>query len=120
MPIEVKQVQESTVAHPVNPDEDVFLTVTIGNAQLGASLVVDGSGNTLAKGDIAKVNLGRGSSLLGTAITVFTNVLDVNDVDPNNGVVVVDHFTNVRNDYLYKDTAPQGGIVSFTKHYRFV
>ncbi len=120
MSVVVKEVPATSVVHPVNPAEDVILTVTIGNAQTGASLVVDGNRNTLAKGDIVKVNLGRGSALQGTTITIFTNVLDVNEVDPNNGVVVIDHFTNVRNDYFYTDTAPQGGVVTFTKHYSFV
>lgn len=57
----------------------VILTVTIGNAQLGASIVtIKGDTNIIAKGDITKLDLGASSDLKGKTLNVLTNTLDTN------------------------------------------
>lgn len=71
----------------VNPEAEVILSVTIGNAQIGASVArFKGSAEVLAKGDISKLNLGKGASLVGKSLVVTTNILDSNQL--TNGIVV--------------------------------
>ncbi|WP_224995944.1 hypothetical protein [Cesiribacter sp. SM1] len=117
MPVPVKQVNPVTHTQAINTNSNVNLTVTIGNAQIGSSLVVDNANNVIAKGDKININLGPGGNLKGRSIIIYTNILDVNSID--NGVILVDHFANV-NSFMYVDTAPQGGIVSFTRQYNFL
>lgn len=120
MPIQVKKTTEIIKDHPVNPHQDVYLTVTIGNAQIGGSLVESNEGAQIGKGEIKNLFIGEGSQLIGSTITISTNVLDVNEIDPNNGVVLIDHFTNISENYMHVDTAPQGGVVSFIRKYTFI
>ena len=75
----------------VNPNADVVLTITIGNAQIGASAIrFKDSSVILAKGEIKKCKLGKGSSLVGTTLLVTTNILDSNDL--TDGVVATYFF----------------------------
>jgi len=58
----------------------IVLTVSIGNAQLGASIVtMKGDANIIAKGDITKLDLGAATDLKGKTLNVLTNTLDTND-----------------------------------------
>lgn len=120
MSAQVKQIPPINQTQPVDPNANVTFTITIGNAQIGSSLIVDSRNNIIAKGDKINVNLGRGSNLRGNFITVYTNVLDANNIDPNNGVIVVNSFSNRLNSFMYVETAPQGGLVSFTIRYNFI
>lgn len=117
MPIELKISQQSNQTQRVNPENDVFLSIAIGNAQIGGSYVEDSEGNLIVKGAITNFNLGRGSALVGQRIKIFTNVLDKN---PNNNDVIVFHrFSNIKQSYKYEDTAPEKGVVSIQVEYLF-
>lgn len=73
------------------PDEQVFLTITIGNAQIGGSVVkFKGSSTIIGKGEIKNLKLGSGMDLSGRALKVATNILDVNE--QTNGIVVTYFF----------------------------
>ncbi|HEY0066928.1 MAG TPA: hypothetical protein VGB46_06190 [Flavisolibacter sp.] len=57
----------------------VFLTITIGNAQIGGSIVqFKDAGQPLAKGTIIDLDMGPASALAGRTLLVQTNVLDSN------------------------------------------
>lgn len=57
---------------------DVSLTITIGDGQIGSSLVRLGD-KELASGEVKKQKIGAGSSLKGKTLFVKTVVADVND-----------------------------------------
>ena len=105
----------------VDRSRNVILTATIGNAQIGASVVrFKGSSNVLAKGEIKKCNLGIGSSLVGKKLVVISNILDSNDL--TNGVVVTYFFeactplVTTFNDRVDND----GDIFSYIVEFTFV
>lgn len=77
-----------TVKNRTEPAQDihlgtasqVFLTITIGNAQIGGSIVqFKDAAQPVAKGQIVDLNLGTGAGLDNSVLQVQTNVLDSND-----------------------------------------
>jgi hypothetical protein len=77
----------------ISVNADVLLTITIGNAQIGGSLIQwTGSDAVVAKGAITNLNLGNGSTIKGKVLKIVTNVLDVNG--QTNGIVVTNFFHN--------------------------
>lgn len=117
----IKQRTEPAVNVTVDKTSDVYLDITIGNAQIGGS-VVRFAGNTsiIAKGTISNLNLGLGQSLVGQTIQVVTNVLDVNSI--TNGIVITNYFHNANPaTFPYNDTVDNDGdIFSLTTQYTFV
>ena len=80
-----------TVQLKADGTDDVILTITIGNAQIGASLVrFKNNPDLLGKGEIHNLNLGSKAALAGKTVTVTTNILDANE--QTNGVVVTYFF----------------------------
>ena len=57
-------------------DGQVRLTVTVGERQVGTSVVVV-DGKAVANGDIDDLKLGEGKDLRGEELTVYTLVTDV-------------------------------------------
>ncbi len=64
---------------------NVFITITIGNAQIGGSAVIKGAA-TLATGQITNLDLGSGQTLKGSKVLAITTVSDINQ-NTNNLVV---------------------------------
>ena len=60
------------------PAARVSLAITVGEAQIGAS-VVQLAGNELDRGTIAALPLGHGDQLKGKSLTIKSVVTDVND-----------------------------------------
>ncbi|MCY3819102.1 MAG: hypothetical protein OXH52_07035 [Gammaproteobacteria bacterium] len=60
------------------PAGNVKLTIKVGEAQIGAS-VVQLAGNELDRGTIAGLSLGHGGQLKGSSLTIKSVVTDVND-----------------------------------------
>ena len=117
----IKQVTKPTVNVTVDKASDIYLDITIGNAQIGGSTVrFVNNTNLLGKGAINNMNLGIGQSLVGQTIEVITNVLDVNTV--TNGIVITHYFHNGTPPmYAYNDTVDaDGDIYSLTTQYSFV
>lgn len=99
---------------------DVLLTVTIGNAQIGGSLVQwDDDSTILAKGEITNLNLGNGNSIKGKKLKLITNVLDAND--QTNGIVVTNFFHNCNPQFdTFDDNVDDDGdIYQITTNYTF-
>ncbi len=99
-----------------NQNADVYLTITIGNAQIGASIVKwENATDIIKKGEISNLNLGDGAAILNNnkLLNILTNILDVNPA--TNGVVVTYYFHNATpstltlNDYVDSE----GDIFSF-------
>ena len=90
----IKSKKEAAALNIVDQALDVILTITIGNAQIGGSVVYfkDAAGNIIGKGDISKLSIGSGNQLKGLVLSIDTNILDSN---PSSlGVVANYYFTN--------------------------
>lgn len=79
--------------HFVDVTKDVFLTITIGNDQIGGSRVKwKEQIKLLGIGKIISLNLGKGSDLVGRKLSIVTNFFDRN---PNtNNVSSMYNFNN--------------------------
>lgn len=88
------QVKSSKKSVDLTPgsNSDIFLTITVGNAQIGGSIVRFGDSSIIGKGEIENLNLGKGSELFGKTLQVMTNILDVNE--QTNGIVVTYFFSS--------------------------
>lgn len=117
----IKRRTEPVVTVTVDKSADIYLDITIGNAQIGGSVVrFTGNPSVVGKGNITNLNLGLGQSLAGQTIQVVTNVLDVNSI--TNGIVVTNYFHNaVPATFSYNDTVDSDGdIFSLTTQYTFI
>jgi hypothetical protein len=117
----IKQVTKPAVTVTVDKTSDIYLDITIGNAQIGGSTVRFLNNPTLiGKGTINNLNLGLGQSLVGQTIQVITNVLDVNSI--TNGIVISHYFHNaIPAMFPYNDIVDaDGDIYSLTTQYSFV
>ena len=66
---------------------DVFLTVVIGERQLGTSLAkLDGK--LLMKGAIKKLKVGKGPGLAGSVLTMKSVVTDINDMTNRTSITI--------------------------------
>jgi hypothetical protein len=116
----IKRRTEPAVTVTVDKTADVYLDITIGNAQIGGSVVrFNGNTTIIGKGAITNLNLGLGQALVGQTIQVVTNVLDVNSV--TNGIVVTNYFHNSNPaTFPYNDTVDNDGdIFSLTTQFTF-
>jgi hypothetical protein len=104
-----------------NPAVDVYLTVTIGNAQIGSSRIEWNDENrTFAKGEISNLKLGPDNVVENRTLDVTTTILDANLA--TNGAVVTYYFHNCETVTItLTDTIDiEGGIVSFISQINFV
>lgn len=89
----VKKLVRSNLVVKLTLQHKVFFTVSIGNAQIGGSVVRwKNKQEVIAKGEVTNLELGLGEELRGKILRVTTNVLDVNE--QTNGVVVNHYFYN--------------------------
>lgn len=117
--MKVKKRTES-VKMVADGTDTVILTITIGNAQIGGSVVKNKTTSTIiGKGEIQNLTLGTKAELKGKTITVTTNILDANE--QTNGVVVTYFFhacqppVTTFNDKVDND----GDIFSFIVDFNF-
>ena len=102
-----------------SPDSEIYLTITIGNGQIGGSKVKDGD-TYLAKGDLStQISLGKASVLKDKILDFRTNVLDVNQ--STNKCIISTRIVNENHKVLFSKTdngdAPADGIASFIGSY---
>ena len=84
------EVIESSIT---NSNENVYLTVTIGNAQIGGSVIRwKNSNDIIGKGEILNLNLGKSIDIQDKTLEITTNTLDVNQL--TNGIVNTYYFHN--------------------------
>lgn len=70
--------------HTLNKLKDVFLTITIGNDQIGGSKVKWSDSETyLVQGQVIGLALGKGSMLIGKKLLITTRFYDRNDYTNN-------------------------------------
>jgi hypothetical protein len=78
----------------IEDNSDVILNITIGNAQIGGSLIRWKNENTnLGKGKITHLTLGRGSVIKGKTLEILTNLVDINE--QTNKLIVTYFLQNV-------------------------
>ncbi|MBN9382032.1 MAG: hypothetical protein J0H74_14790 [Chitinophagaceae bacterium] len=92
-----------------NLSSNVILTITIGNAQLGANVLqFKGAPDVFAKGTITNLDLGPGLALRGKTLNIITNILDHNP--STNGVVATYFFSGCTpSASLFSDTVDNDG-----------
>lgn len=89
----VKKLVKTNLVVKVGQKERIYFTISIGNAQVGGSVVRwKNSQEMLAKGEVTNLDLGLGEAIRGKTIRITTNVLDVNE--QTNGIIVNHYFYN--------------------------
>jgi len=105
----------------VSDTENVILTITIGNADIGGSEVKFGdSPDVLIRGKVTDFLVGKGAALRGRTLEITTNVLDVN---PGTNKIVVTHdFDNANpSKSRYDDSVDaDGDIYTLITSYVFI
>jgi hypothetical protein len=117
----IKTKIQNPVDITVSDTELVKLSVTIGNAQIGGSIVqFDGDPKVLAKGDVDGLSLGQGIELRGKKLLVTTNVLDSNTSTMR--IAVKHQFENGRpaEARLSDKVDNSGDIFSWVTTYNFI
>lgn len=122
--MEVKEFELEPIPREIDlikPNDEIYLSVTIGNGQIGGNKVSI-EDDLIVKGDLTQPTyLGSSDELAGGLIELETNVLDVNSF--TNVCVITTTFLNKNNDILFtkidKGEAPQNGIASFLGQYIF-
>jgi hypothetical protein len=76
--------------YSVKDDSHVFLTVLIGNAQIGGTAVMV-DGNNVVTGEIKDLYIGNGSELKNKGARITTTVSDINE---NTNILVVRYIVS--------------------------
>jgi hypothetical protein len=116
----VKKLVITDIGIKAKTEETIFLTISIGNAQIGGSVVRwKNDPDILAKGEVVNLDLGTGSLIKGKILKITTNVLDVND--QTNGMVVNHYFYNAEPSlFPYTDRVNNDGdIFQLITEYNF-
>ena len=102
-----------------SPDSHIYVTIVIGNGQIGASKIKDGD-TYLAKGDLSTLtSLGKAADLKDKTLDFRTNVLDVNQ-STNKCIIsteIIDENKKVLYSKMDNGEAPADGIASFVGSY---
>lgn len=119
----VKKRTEPPQDIPLGTASKVLLTITIGNAQIGGSVVqFQNATQPLAKGQITDQDLGPVTTLPGQPLLIRTNVLDSND--SINRIVFTHFFHDEQGNQLasfqIKDQVDEDGdVLSSLATYKF-
>lgn len=116
----IKKREEPTVELHVKPSDDVRLSIEVGNAQIGGSILRFHDGKEIiAKGAINDVMIGDGAHLMGKTLQVTTNVLDSN---PDSNKISIRHIYKHcdPSSYTYTDELDcSGEVLSLVTSYSF-
>ena len=116
----IKKRTEPPVDIDVDRGNETFVTIIIGNTQIGGSVLkFKDSNQVLEKGEIKNFPLGKGSDLVGRTLKVTTSVLDSNT--STNKMIVTHKFPNCTLDsFEYEDQVDEDGdIFQLIVHYNF-
>jgi hypothetical protein len=98
----VKRRTEPVKEISVNGNEEVKLSVIIGNGHIGSSAVkFRYTSDTIAQGEISNLLIGKGSAIIGRTLRVATRVLIAS---PTNKIIIRHSFDNgLPADSVYMD-----------------
>lgn len=97
----IKVKKEPPVDVEVKQSDKIFITVVVGNQQIGGSILqYKDEQDPFKKGRVKDVELGKGSKITGRQLLVETNVLDSNTA--TNKIVVRHIFENEQGDEIAK------------------
>ena len=89
--MQIKERVEPPVDLIVKSNSEVFMTIIIGNRQIGGAILeFEGDEEPYAKGKIKNLSLGKGRELFDTVLMVETNVLDSNTA--HNRIIITHNF----------------------------
>jgi len=94
-------------SYPVNSN-DVYLTVIIGEAQLGSSSVTLDS-EILCTGEIKDLKIGNGNDIKGKMLRVKSIVSDINDNTNRTSIIYRFKGGKADTEYLLEETVSQDG-----------
>lgn len=116
----IKKRKEQPADIFVRSYQTVFITVNIGNAQIGGSVLkFKKSPDVFAKGKIRNLKIGKGEDLVGKTLKITTNVLDSNS--STNKISITHDFNNgVPPTFPFYGTVDNDGdVFSLTTEYVF-
>lgn len=82
------QLVQHDINFTVNPAISYYLTVIIGNGQVGNTTFINGNGDYFVP-DIQNVIIGKGSDLKGKILKVVSVVMEVNPANTN---IIVSYY----------------------------
>ncbi len=112
-------LSDATVS--IKKGENIYLTVDIGNAQLGSNIVLRvNDKNIIATGEIKELLIGKAEELAGKIIRISSNISDVNEA--SNEISVVDTFKNGSQAYfkINNNVESNGDGINIIRSYRFI
>ncbi len=117
--MQIKQRNETVDLITESTNDEVFLTITIGNAQIGGSIIKFENSTNIGKGEIENLNLGKASDLVGKTLQASTNILDINQ--QTNGVAVTYFFSSCLPPAIsfFDKVDNDGDIFSFSIDFNF-
>ena len=104
----------------VQAGDTIFLTIDIGNAQIGGSILkFEDEPTVFEKGKIKNLETGRADDLIGRTLKITSNVLDSNS--STNKIAITHRFKKAVPDaFQYFDTVNNDGdILSLSTRYNF-
>lgn len=115
----IKKVTKDLVNLKIN-QAAVYLTITVGNYQIGASSVqFEDSPDPITKGKVLQFPLGAKEALSGKKLKIITTVLDSN-TDTNNISVTIGFQGTTSEPIVIHDTVDnEGDYYALTTEYKF-
>lgn len=115
-----KIIDQDPVDVQLPADTEIFLTILIGYAQMGASLVkFKDVADPLAKGTITHLQLGNSEALRGRTLMITSKVLDANDATLHY-IVTHDFSSGVPKHFVESGSfSEQGQLLIWNTTYNF-
>jgi len=105
-----------------NPSNELFLTVEIGNAQIGGNVLKTSAGKVIVKGVLDKTHIGKYEDLKDKTLKLQTNILDANA--NTDRCVITTTFINENGKVLFRkvdsDEIPTDGLIKMIGNYLIV
>jgi len=105
--------------YEVRDGDDVFLTVRVGEGQLGFSTAFVGEEKKTSRRDVSRVPLGAAAELRGKVLVVSTTVVDIQKEHDRTSVTVV-LGNGSEAEYPQSEDAHESGVVNYLNVVSFV
>lgn len=105
--------------HPLEDGEEVFLSVQVGEGQLGFTTAFLGDEKKASRREVSRFPLGPASELRGKVLVVSTTVVDIQKEHDRTSVTVV-LGDGVERGYPQSEDARESGVVNYLNVITFV
>jgi hypothetical protein len=120
--MQVKKRVEDPLEIVVKSNSDIFMTIIIGNRQIGGAILEFQGEEPFAKGKIKNELLGKGKELFPKTFLVTTNVLDSNTAHNRIVITHIFHYedgTEIESILIEDEVANHKDILSSLATYNF-